>query len=681
MTSSSESEGVIQRMPSPTPSSDRLSRLLVYWTPSNLNNLFNHLARARPQILQIGLFGPDLYSLIHTDCHESWLGLPMQNLREACDWWQTFIADVHGMGIKVVGIFSVTYHYGDEDTREGWFTFWDNWDETLLGPRPCDDPLTLLKRTTDGQGVSSAVPGRPLRQYAGCLNNPNWRDVLKGMVKVGVDLGLDGFNTVFNYMGCHCQHCVEGFRAHIAERYTAGDLKRLFGINDLTTHTFPSINWFYGDPPDLYKQECLTFNGLALKRAQDEIFGDFGMGLKTDLIRATWYHSYGGDGAFVHVRNDERSGLPRSLWAKDETYVWYCLGAEKSLTDFAKGYVGDITLEAKYYAAAGRGKPFIANKYDYGRYRLYIAEAAANRAIAFGFNWDAATQHGDREIESYFDTISRYFGFLETHADLYDSIDSYADVAMVFSWTGVERGDATFLRPMKRLARRLIDRHIPFDVLIDQDFTADLLRRYRVIILPDIRYVSHAQWTLLQSYVAAGGKLILTEDTGRYDEHGVQRPVSDVLDLVGDRISIPQDEVKLGPDRSTLIPPRIEDDVFGNAFIDRLEEMIEAPVLKTTAPWTVQITLYHQDRQLIVHCVNYHRDETQTFETPVPSDPSDMTVRLPDGLRTHAVSLLSPDTEAVISVPFSQEGSQVRFSVPSVVVYTVITIEWDTVKS
>jgi hypothetical protein len=354
-------------MPSLTPSSDRLSRLLVYWTPSNLDNLFNHLARAKPQILQIGLFGPDLYSLIHTDCHESWLGLPMQNLREACDWWRTFIADVRIMGVRVVGIFSVTYHYGDEETGEGWFTFWDKWDGALLGPRPCDDPLTLLKRTADGQGVSIAVPGRPLRQYAGCLNNPDWREVLKRMVKVGIDLGLDGFNTVFNYMGCHCRHCVEGFRAHLTERYTTGDLKRLFGIDDLATHTFPSINWFYTDPPDLYKQECLTFNGLALKRAQDEIFGDFGGELKPDLIRATWYHSYGGDGAFVQVRNDERSGLPRSLWARDETYFWYCLGAEKSLTDFAKGYVGDITVEAKYYAAAGRDKPFIANKYDYGR--------------------------------------------------------------------------------------------------------------------------------------------------------------------------------------------------------------------------------------------------------------------------------------------------------------------------
>ncbi|MBI4551384.1 MAG: beta-galactosidase trimerization domain-containing protein [Candidatus Latescibacteria bacterium] len=659
--------------------SDRLLRLLVYWTPFDLDHLLDHLARARSQVLQIGQFGPNFYSLIHTDEHESSLGLPARTLQEGCDWWRTFIADVHRLGIKVVGIFSMTYHYGNADTGDGWFEFWRNWDDGLLGPRPCDDPLTLLKRTPDGQPVFSEVQGRPMRQYAGCLNNPDWRRVLKSMVKAGIDLGLDGFNTVYNYMGCHCAWCVEGFRAHLAGRYATDDLKRLFGIEDLATHPFPAINWMYGDGPDLYKQECLIFSSLALKRAQDEIFGEFGRGVKPGLIRATWYHSYGHSGPFVFVQNDERSGLPRDLWAKDETFFWYCLSAEKNLTDFGRGYVGDITLEAKYYLAAGRDTPFIANKYDYARYRLYIAEAAANRAVAFGFHWDAATQHGDREIARYFDAISQYFGFLEAHAGLYDPVDSYVDVALVFSWTGVERGDAAFVRTMKRLARPMINRHIPFDVLIDQDFTLDRLRRYRVVILPDIRSVSDAQCALLRDYVAAGGRVMATEETGLYDEHGTRRPVPALSDLVRKRLTVPQDEVPLGPNRATLIPPRLEDDVFGNLFADRLQEMIGTPLLQTIAPWTVEIVLYRQDeaRRLIVHCVNYLRDEAEAVETPIPSAPFDVSIRLPDGVRATTVSLLSPDTDGARTLPFHQGRDQVHFGVPSVVVYTIITVEWE----
>ena len=110
---------------------------------------------------------------------------------------------------------------GPQGPREGFFKFYNElWDEKELGPKPVKDPLDLLQRKADGSPYFIQLKNfSPWPIYHGCLNNPNWRAVMKAFVKRGIGRGVDGF--IINYFytnGCMCQYCVRGFKEHLRQR-------------------------------------------------------------------------------------------------------------------------------------------------------------------------------------------------------------------------------------------------------------------------------------------------------------------------------------------------------------------------------------------------------------------------------------------------------------------------------
>ena len=73
--------------------------------------------------------------------------------------------------------------------------------------------------------------------------------------------------------------------------------------------------------------------------------------------------------------------------------------------------------------------------------------------------------------------------------------------------------------------RALTEGHFPFDVIYASRMEAVGLARYTTMILPDDRYMSDARAELIEGFVARGGTLIATGETGLYDEHYERRAV------------------------------------------------------------------------------------------------------------------------------------------------------------
>ena len=446
----------------------RANRILSYWTPFDTDHLVDYVERLDPQVLQIGHFGPLFYSMAHT---ESWayFGMPVAGIDAGIAWWREFVGSVQERGIRVVGLISLGFFFGEHGERRGFFEFWDElWEETTLGPRPCQDCMSMVQIDESGQRKCNPRGGETRTWYSACLNNPHWIETLKRMVTQGIEaIGLDGFNTVYNYVsGCCCSHCQEGLRRHLAERYDTGALKAM-GITDIDTHVFERIpNALQeGDDGNVLALECVKFANLSLKSAYDQIFIEHGRRLKADLICATWFHQQGEE-TFGQLGNDERSALPSHLWAHGEDYLWYCLGRQE-FTDLKKGHLSDVTIESKYLRAAARGKPFIPNRYDHRRLRLYTAESVASGGAAIGWHWDTSKSYSADEMDRYIDDLGGYFGFIKRHEEFYRQEESYADTALVFSRGSVQAGYASFGRSLKRLGRRLADGHVLFDMVID----------------------------------------------------------------------------------------------------------------------------------------------------------------------------------------------------------------------
>jgi hypothetical protein len=468
---------------------DRLefTRLVAHWAEYSDPGYLSFIEDAKPEIAQVGFYGGHFWSLAHTAFGNGYPAhFPVRGLAECGHWFEDLNAQVHRRGARVVGHFNVEFLVGDPDSPEGprgFFKFYrDLWDERELGPRPVADPIDLLQKGRDGKPIvhdTYKIGG--MREYWGCLNNPQWRAVLKAWVKVAVRRGVDGLIANYFYRhDCLCRHCVAGFKRYLSGRFTAEQLRDRFGIPDLERQEFREIvGWHDPKESTPLRREMLRFSQISIKRAFDEVFIEYGRSLKPNLIVAQWDHI----GDLDPISGDERCLLPGDLWGRGEDYLWYSTGAAAHFTDLAEGNLGEGTLQARYIRGAFDGKPYTLGKYESTRIRVAIAELAANGGAPMGFYTPFRDPEARRELV-------RYYGFLRANDALYHANRPYSEVVLLYPRRSVHEGDVAAVGRFKSVGRLLLDRHVLFDILPDDLATPGRLAAYRRVI--DVSKDDHA---------------------------------------------------------------------------------------------------------------------------------------------------------------------------------------------
>lgn len=442
------------------------TRMLAHWDQYADPDYLEFVRDAEPQVVQLGFYGAHFWSLAQTPQFGGYPAhLPVQGWDACGDWFESKNREVHQIdpAIKVIGHFNIEFLVGDpdgEDGPRGFFQWYrEGWDEAVMGSRPVPDPTALLER--DGHGVPHKAQGYAIggmHEYRACLRNPGWRKILEGWVKQGIRRGVDGFMINYFYRGnCLCEHCVGGFKAYLAERFTEAQLHEQFGIVDLDGHTFGEIvSWHDPAESTPLRREMLRFSQISNKSVFDEVFVRYGRTLKPDLLLGQWNHL----GDFLQIAGDERCLLPADLWGKDENYLWYSTGDAANATDIANQILGEGTLQARYIRGAFADKPFTLGKYESTRIRAAIAELAANGGAPMGFY----TRFKDPAARA---EIIRYYQFLKRQDMLYRGNRPYAEVALLFPRSQVHRGKTDALVRFKELGRTLLDEHVLFDVVPD----------------------------------------------------------------------------------------------------------------------------------------------------------------------------------------------------------------------
>src|SRR5262245_17574860 len=440
------------------------TRLVAHWSDYADPGYLPFIEDAKPEVAQVGFYGAHFWSLADTPFGSGYPAhLPVRGHRECSGGFARLNTELHRRGVKVVGHFNVKFLVGDPDSPEGprgFFKFYrDQWNEKLLGPKPVADPLDLLEKDKSGKPISDktySIGG--MREYWACLNNPQWRQVLKAWVRYGIARGVDGFISNYFYRhDCHCEYCVSGFRQYLRDHFTAEQLKQRFAITNLDAHQFDDIvAWHDPAQSTPLRREMLRFSQIANKRAFDEVFVQYGRSLKADLIVAQWNHL----GDFSQISGDERCLLPGEIWGKDEDYLWYSTGDAANFTDLASGVLGEATLQARYIRGAFQDQPFTLGKYESARICVAIAELAANGGAPMGFYTNFKNPEARREIV-------RYYGFLQRNEILYRANRSHAEVLLLFPRSRVHEGDVAAVARFKEIGKRLLDAHVLFDVRPD----------------------------------------------------------------------------------------------------------------------------------------------------------------------------------------------------------------------
>jgi hypothetical protein len=481
------------------------TRMVAHWSEYGDPGYMTFIEDAKPEVAQFGFYGAHFWSLAHTPQYKGYPAhFPVQGLKECGAWFAEKNRELHARNVKVVGHMNVKFLVGDIDGPDGprgFFKFYrDLWDESELGPKPTADVLSLLEVDKEGN-----IPTRgmynigQMKEYWACLNNPDWRAVLKAWVRYGIKQGVDGFVANYFYRNdCHCKHCVAGFKQHLSSRYTAAQLKEKFAIADLPAHKFDEIVcWHKPEESTPLRREMLQFSQTANKRAFDEVFLEYGRSLKPDLMAAQWNHlSY-----FTQISGDERCLLPAELWGRGEDYAWYSGGASGCYTDLKEHYLGEGTLQARYMRGSLDDKPFTLGKYEHTRMRVTISELAANGGAPMGFY----TRFTEPEARA---TIVKYYNFMRDLDDVFHANRPHAEVLLLYPRSRVHEGDVAAVSKFKQFGEKLLDEHVLFDVRPDDlpppakdayaaviDVTQTELEQL-MSVLPNKRTRLDAPWTV-----------------------------------------------------------------------------------------------------------------------------------------------------------------------------------------
>lgn len=659
------------------------NRMTEHWVVPQRLNLEEHVSKARLQLVQTGTFGPQFYGLADDETVDrGWVGMPLLGIDANLELATTLIPRLQAAGALVVGQMSMSWHYGDHEAGKGLFGRWPElWERYLPGEAPCATADEAQQLADDGALRRWPIEGRPYFAYSGCMCNPHWLAMLGAMLERAIELGVDGINVHHNFENfCSCSWCRAELGQWLTRAFDEDQRTALFGTGDITGLDARTAT--QQAPAELQQRlahEVQRAVHHRRKAAFDEVFIDRGRHLKPDLLLAQWYHKYDFGPA------DERSLLPPELWARDEDYIWYSQGANKGASDIGHGYVADMGLPARFVHAAGQGRPFVINKYDYRRWRLSIAEGAANHFATLAFHW---SQEADESfgLEDYAAPVYRYQHFLDEQARFIHPAEPWSQIGLVYPRRGELVADRTCTDALRRLGRLLEDDHQFFDMLLDHQITERDLSGYQLLILPDVARLSDAEITCLNDFVDNGGRLLCSGTTGHLDAHSDQRPVPGLpatapgppaAGLIEWLEDVPCDLPTFELQPGTNLPrvPDLADDDFGRLFLSRLEGLLENGP-RTDAPWWVRIRAWHAEPEhaVVLHWVNYRQVEDACIETPCPTGPHQIRCPLPTGARVDHVDWRYPEGgEPTVLSHHIVEGA-VEFTTPRLIVYGLAVI-------
>ncbi len=406
--------------------------------------------------------------------------------------------------------------------------------------------------------------------------------------------------------------------------------------------------------------------------------------------------------------------------------------------------------------------------------RLWLAGMAAQGASPWDCSFVGAHpgRWWDRRHE---DTVEAFYSFLAEHESDFAALQSLADVAVLHSqrtqdrFASADPAQDHYTTHFRGWELALFAQHVQWDVLPPSQLRPECLRRYRAVVLPNVACLDGAEAATLREYVAAGGALLATFETGLYHADGSPRTGGALDDLLGLRdLGLPRrgalshaytrirtrdaltagfeatdvltNEGPLRPIaagdgagvHATLVPeifpqppdlsyPTLWDNdvpllvttpgtggagrtVYFANTADRLnvtsrhpdhQRLLEnalrwaldlegrPPLLETTAPPDVHLTLLHQPHtgRLALHLVNYSGAHGRPATAPHPTGPIEVTLHLPEQIPPpcRADLLVSGTSLEVTSGGTTSTGTTaaatVHFTLPALDRYEAVRLD------
>ncbi|MDD5677891.1 MAG: beta-galactosidase trimerization domain-containing protein [Kiritimatiellae bacterium] len=360
--------------------------------------------------------------------------------------------------------------------------------------------------------------------WAFCFNNPDWQRLYFEYLEKIYACGVDGIMTDDIQFwppgyGCGCLHCRRLFESETNYRLPPA------GNDDQN---------FYGNFENPAYRAWILWRIDCHRKHQARLFRHFrgkGLELARPIYCSSNTNSYTTVGTGMSL--DDLDGLYTAIFTEVNTFdvqahCWLRTAAESSQRSALarRNRVPAMCLfhphnEDENLFCWGMTKLWGQNYY-YGANRLPSSRKAAG--IPQG-----------------------PFRFESSHSELYHQPESAAEVGVLFSSRTVWLHRDTEGKPDPTVmsdpastdcwagwCELLMLNRVPFDTLMDRDLADErVLKKYKLLIVPNAVCMSDRETMALKSYVAAGGRLIITHQSGLKDETGKWRKRHPLARMMG----------------------------------------------------------------------------------------------------------------------------------------------------
>jgi len=537
-------------------------------------------------------------------------GFSLESERPHHEQLRAFIAACHRRGIHVTAYMSIANIFPDDMfRREPRSTNW-------LALNAEGKPIPY--GAADYSGFTKVT------RYLACLRHPEWREYLKRRVERVIAAGGEGVmwdNALM--VRCHCARCEADYarwreRAGAPEEWAAWTASHREMLAELVAELHAHAQRL---KPDFLMYVNCNRGLYMLNRAGNAVTTEDGT---EPGVTA--------DGKVV-----SNIGSLRYQWAVGEGWrpVRMEYGGRLHKGPFESRFTIPMTPRS---------------------HQLAIAEAAAHHVgfeiFSLGeFQRDLYLH--DRVALDNLAAAGRYNAFLKRHEEFYVKPRSLARLALL----------ANDDDRQVQASRDLADRNAIFDVVFASTLTPEHLGQYRTVIAPDVRYLSDAQLEILARHVERGARLVVSGQTGAWNEHFHRRergPLAGWFGLKEDQLP----EAGRSTARGAGSFVYVGEGADTKGLTASLPEWDADPLVQVEAERTVRFNVHSQKRRArwLLHLLNY---------APTPTRDVKVSLATPAA----KVTLLSPDRVPAGRLKVQVEQGRTELTVPELDIYALVVIE------
>lgn len=404
--------------------------------------------------------------------------------------------------------------------------------ETFLAEEP--RAVDWCSVNEDGKHTGISYGHQDFR-YVPCLTRNGYWTYFKKVLDKGMDyvqgdgFGFDNVGGPGEPESCHCDACRKAFVEYLKAKYEVDTLagrkrvKERFGLAVLDHVRPPTFNRWNPvvacrQVRNPVMQEWIAFRSDGYARRAAEIREHVKARKPEMLLEYNAYGDFGCNCAYFGGLE-----LHKVLPHADAFWNERSPGAPEFV---ASSGMMHHRVHAYKLAEAYETVAFTIHQGRDARQR----ELAVSECLAFNQGHLAGFGHPADFAAGGFAQADRFIAFRAAHPELYDRAASAAAVGLVEHAPSRTNNSIDPHYAEVLAFGSLLAGHVPFDLVPEP--AADSLRRYAVIVLPDVECMSDAEAGMYAQYVKGGGSLVFTDRTGWFDSWLRARQAPALMELL-----------------------------------------------------------------------------------------------------------------------------------------------------